>query len=213
MTNFHSVIKCELCQFACNNQSILNAHIKEVHPSDSKRKRYPCEECNSGFDRVEHLLIHIQDIHSKDITPLSNTEVFSCSNCNYTTQQKSQLDQHSQQYHSVIKCNFCHFSVKDESTRKEHVYERHPEVTMFHTTASQVNTLSEKIMLLDAFKADCMKTLNTIVENQLVIKQEMFLIRNELYEEKRQSHETPVASASSTPVIMPSDTVTESKET
>ena len=79
----------------------------------------------------------------------------------------------------------------NESTLKDHVYEKHPEIIMFHTIAGQVNDMADKCETFDNFKSHCLTSLNTIIENQNILKQEIFIIRNQLHKDRDTAKDLP----------------------
>lgn len=89
-----------------------------------------------------------------------------------------------QTVHSLESCDFCKFCTRNKKILKDHVYERHAEVVMVHTMAGQINEMNESLSFFNNFKTTCENTLKSILENQNALKQELFLIRNHLYEKK-----------------------------
>ena len=82
----------------------------------------------------------------------------------------------------VIECPFCDFKTISMQGYKDHVDSAHVELAMFgHLTGSQ-NDLSQSF---EKFKNELKKVLNVIIEDHNVIKQEMFILR----QNKHESHE------------------------
>ena len=81
----------------------------------------------------------------------------------------------------------------EEEGLKEHTYKHHPEIIMVHTMAEQLNCLSENLSLFTNFQSSCEKSLNSILENQNALRQEIFLLKNQLHEQTNLRSHTPLS--------------------
>ena len=111
------------------------------------------------------------------------------------------------------KCDYCEFVATNDSTLKDHTYEKHADFVMVHVMARQVNDMSENFI---GFQAKYESILNTILENQNAIKQELFVLRNRSNESTQSVKEhvkTIVTSSDSNSINSVSTTDINSKRT
>ena len=127
---------------------------------------------------MEYLLIYLNANHKENYAPVNKDFQVRRDLCEFVSEL------HMQTVHRVEKCDFCDYSKRDTKILKEYVYEKHPEVVMLHTMAGQINGISESLTVFGNFKMACENTLKTILENQNILKQELFVIKNNLYERK-----------------------------
>ena len=72
--------ECNLCDYTCGDDFNMQRHLKSVHGN----QKFPCNQCDSVFNRRDHLKEHIQLKHGTLGPKLSN--VF-----NVTTKQQISL--------------------------------------------------------------------------------------------------------------------------
>ena len=81
----------------------------------------------------------------------------------------------------------------------------HEEVVMLHTIAQEVENVSNNFATFETFKLELTNTLKSVFENQNILKQELFLIRNSQADTASFLKQTQPSSPSSPPE---SDTTT-----
>ena len=69
-TDISSRVKCEECSFIAKNETGLKVHKKAKHTQES----FDCQKCNSTFDDITNLNIHMEDDHTN----------FACKHCDFT---------------------------------------------------------------------------------------------------------------------------------
>ena len=145
-----------------------------------------CEVCNYVTTEVKSFVSHIKDKHN-EIYSLEGPAktLLKCNFCDFTTSSSSEITSHIEEYHNTESCNYCHFVASENLSLQDHTYQKHPELIMMHTMASQLNAIFEKFPLLNEFKTNCESLLNKVIEDQNVIKQELFLLK--LQQEQSQS--------------------------
>ena len=139
---------------------------------------------------LQTLKSHINTIHIDPVTPLNSTDgievlkedIFQCDKCLYegTT---SDLERHSRNKHSSnlrFNCDRCSLTFISKDKLKDHVLDNHEESVMMHTMASQIDQLHSIVPEIDVFKTDLTDILQKRFDNQNILKQELFLIKNNL---------------------------------
>ena len=92
------------------------------------------------------------------------------------------LEDHMKQVHTSEQqsCEYCCFRSASKEEFQSHFIEKHPNIVILHTAGSQVNDLTEKFVELETLNVQQAKVIQTLLENQNIMKQELFLIRNVL---------------------------------
>ena len=161
--------KCEECDFAGNVDDITK------HKNEKHEGFFLCDECGQIFSEVNLMDIHIKSIH-KTIEP------FPCKICNLVLGSFKLLEDHMKQVHTSEQqsCEYCCFRSASKEEFQSHIIEKHPNIVILHTAGSQVNDLTEKFVELETLNVQQAKVIQTLLENQNIMKQELFLIRNVL---------------------------------
>ena len=93
------MIKCPQCNFKSTRKSEVEDHVKKTHSIN-----YNCPFCLIGFSNHESLGRHIDNYHSEN----DKTQWIKCSQCNFTSQQKSEVERHINTDHVInLSCPFC----------------------------------------------------------------------------------------------------------
>ena len=199
----HLQFRCHLCNLTTKDRILLKDPITTVHQEQqtsisntkgthlSQGNNYQCEKCGISLISVEELIKHIVESHKTDYDLDCLKPKYSCESCTYESQRLSELKTHVDKHHRKRNCDYCNELFLNESTLKDHVYEKHPEIIMFHTIAGQVNDMADKCETFDNFKSHCLTSLNTIIENQNILKQEIFIIRNQLHKDRDTAKDLP----------------------
>ena len=148
----HIQFKCTSCGLFAVDENQLKSHKMQTHD----KKHLTCQNCPFSADDLNVLLQHVFDEHKSGATEEKNSA-------------------------NMIKCNHCDLSFSDNLSLETHTFERHPEIIMIHTMANQVNTLSEEINENRDFQNKCQSMLNSILHNQNIIQQEIFLLKNKQF--------------------------------
>ena len=85
----------------------------------------------------------------------------------------------------------CKYSSVNAESQQEHLITNHEEYVILHTMAKQVDTLSDSSSSLDNFKSEVFSTLRAILENQNIMRQELFLVRNNTNTNGSQTRDEP----------------------
>ena len=131
---------------------------------------------------------HASQVLNYKTSTHKNEVPFLCENCGLALANISLLNEHMVMYHTltdVWDCQLCPYKAKDKDILQSHHTEKHEEFVILHTMADQVNTLNDNVKDLDVFKADLGKAIkmilnkqNDILNNQNIIMQDLFLIKN-----------------------------------
>ena len=121
-----STFYCHLCNFSCDNKTILQSHKKEEHYSKFRRP-YICNFCDDCFDSITTLDQHKSYKH--DV----NVKYFYCDEytyegklCDFKTKQPGGVNRHKKFKHNIdvkwYKCGIdnCVFQAKQAYDLKKH---------------------------------------------------------------------------------------------
>ena len=199
------VKSCSLCDFTAASQYQLEDHIEHNHA-------YPCKQCHSQvFQSSELLLRHEQSEHKEEhpserqlvckkckCTFISDDDLTNhtcikevgqktnCDQCDYKGNSVIEFITHLLNTHEknteVLECQYCDFKAINLQRYRDHVDTVHIEIAMFAHLASNQNALTQN---LEKFKDELANILNVIIEDHNVIKQELFILR----QNKHESHE------------------------
>ena len=75
-------------------------------------------------------------------------------------------------------CQYCDISTENKESIQSHMIEAHEEYVVLYTMASQVDSLKDSYDGFDKFRDDVTSTLKTLLNNQNVMQQKLFLLRN-----------------------------------
>ena len=130
-------IKCEICDFKCENIITFNKHKNTKH----KEQTHHCQKCNKMFQSNDMLKKHIVEIHEnlvKDATQESLSELKECSLCEdtFSTNEefKSHVSDHLEEIkdidieylksgHELFSCNICNFESNNPEYMKKNLAE------------------------------------------------------------------------------------------
>ena len=199
-------IESETC-FKCNdcvvtgNAVELSNHINVIH----KRVEI-CSFCGNNFPDIQSLQKHTISKHAP--------EPFPCEICGLELTNFPLLQEHIAMIHTTKSesCRFCDFTAADTDTLETHLVEAHEEVIILHSSAKQLDVLTQKMCVFETFGADITKLLETVLWNQNAIKQELFLLRNNQQSQNSSKandipsqacHIPPQPAASSSPLSPP----------
>jgi hypothetical protein len=160
---------CSKCKFS-GNKSELDKHLKSKHG-----KKHECEECGINFMDISTLKLHVQKKHEKP----SSIEPFPCEVCGLVLANFNLLQQHMKEHTPVkFNCQYCDFVAGEQESLQCHMFESHNEIAILCNIAKQVDKMTESFESFENFKVQISNVLKSLFDNQHILKQEMFLIRN-----------------------------------
>ena len=183
---------CQLCDFVGGSTDYLEKHIVDNHvypcevcPSlyfqslelltnhlktHQENIAHECNKCNSKFDQKSHL-----ENHMCVISPEVN-----CDQCGFKAESVSELVNHLLRIHNnnseLIQCQHCEYKAIDMKKINEHFEADHLEFVFMGQIDANQNAVSQNF---EKFKMELTKILNTIIEDHNVIKQELFIQRQD----------------------------------
>lgn len=96
--------KCPLCDYRTNTVNKRSTHKWRTHRNKDEDVviYYECPHCTKSFDREDYLGIHINIVHTKEIT-------YSCTDCDFTAYSQYAIRAHRRQKHLLLhyKCFAC----------------------------------------------------------------------------------------------------------
>ena len=209
--------KCEKCSFT-GSKTELEKHFKLKHS-----RILACKHCGNSHQCSKNKKhgaktdLHLQNKHTQ-----SSSEPFPCEQCGLVLANFFLLQDHMNTHHTptIMPCQYCEFAAKDTESLQNHMIEFHEEIVAFYTMAKQMEGLTNNLASLETFKTELSKTMKSLFDNQNILQQELFLIRNNLNtiqtkpatkgketlnDEKSQStSKTPMSVPTSTPKDSPS---------
>ena len=160
---------CTKCKFS-GNKSELDKHLASKHG-----RKHICEECGINFIDVKTLKLHVKTKHENP----SAIEPFPCEVCGLVLANFNLLQQHVKEHTSVkFNCQYCDFTTGDQESLQRHMVESHEEIAILCNMAKQVDKLSDGFASLENFKSEISNVLKDLFDNQHILEQELFLIRN-----------------------------------
>ena len=142
--------KCELCDYSCVSNSILQIHISSVHKGlknfeceqcgklfvvrsglrnhikmvHEKRRDFKCDDCGKMFQDKHYLKHHIETVHE-------GKRKYSCEDCGKTFAHLEGMKCHIKTIHEGIRyqCDHCERSFTQKPHLKSHMKEAHSSET------------------------------------------------------------------------------------
>ena len=173
--------QCQVCGSNFPNINTLNHHMEMRHkikPLDDNMIK--CRRCTESFEDSKSFNKHICRKHE------SQAEPFPCEICGLVLATFSLLQEHMTSFHAKNRgsCRYCDHTARSEDDLKEHLIQEHENIVILHSTASQVDALTDKAESFESFKEEVMNMFAKLLGNHNEIKQELFLIRNNLANHK-----------------------------
>ena len=156
---------CTTCKFSCESESALEKHTSELHDHET----FKCNLCQRNISKESDLTNHTC-IASKDIK---------CEQCDYRANNVSDIVTHILSTHcnkTEIECAHCEFKAIDKEGMKNHIETEHWELSFMAHIVSQLTNVTENF---ESFKKELTNILNVIIEDHNVIKQELFIHRQD----------------------------------
>ena len=131
---------CEDCSATFTQKYNVERHIRSVHTKDFP---YPCEDCDHGFRSKGRLETHIQNNHQtfnckfcsisvkglnelkKHVKQHHEKESYTCEECAQSFTRKDRLENHMENKHQDMVCEFCGLIVKGKGELQKHVKQQH----------------------------------------------------------------------------------------
>lgn len=106
--------KCQICEFIAQKESDIKRHKSSVHEN-------LCEICGGNFDSVRNLMKHRSEKH--------DFEIFECTQCDYITEKKSDLSEHTLTHLKLnvswYKCQMCEYRTATKVGLNRHISFKH----------------------------------------------------------------------------------------
>ena len=102
--------KCNICDYKCKYKYTLETHMRKCNG-----EKHNCDECNYVTHCPKILKVHKRNMHSE--------KRWHCEFCDYKTNQKQELENHTMQNHTMerpFKCDQCDFAAVSEIRLKIH---------------------------------------------------------------------------------------------
>lgn len=127
MKTVHFEEVCTICQKVYTKQYLLNAHLKQAHPTtnpDYQQREFECHLCRKPFKTEHTLRGHFVTIHTRKVQGR-----FLCAQCGQRFISNHQLkvhlmrDDHNEngQSSKPFKCEYCHKGFTTFYRMKEHI--------------------------------------------------------------------------------------------
>ena len=160
-------VKCQHCEFT-GTEIDIEAH-KKMHVSE-----IICDKCGVSCQHSEALELHLSTKHS------TLTESPKCNLCGLVLANANLLKEHVESHSTEPKfnCKYCEFTCKDNQSLETHMIANHEDTVIFRAMAQQVYKLTDGCESLASFKTELSGFLQASFDNQHVLKQELFLLRN-----------------------------------
>jgi hypothetical protein len=107
---------CEVCGEMILLKAI-EAHMTALH-GNKKESRYPCDQCDNGFDSITKLIWHRREKHRPDLT------IFQCDECPRTFNHMTRFKEHMKD-HEGWRCPDCDQVFSQYHERREHYDKAH----------------------------------------------------------------------------------------
>jgi hypothetical protein len=160
---------CPKCKFS-GNKSELVKHLKQKHG-----RKHVCEECETNYMDVKTLKLHIQTKHENP----SPIEPFPCDLCGLVLANFNLLQQHVKEHTPVkFSCQYCDSTEGNQESLQCHMIKAHNEIAILCNMAKPMDKLTDNFASFENFKSELSSVLKSLFDNQHILKQEMFLIRN-----------------------------------
>ena len=158
--------KCTECDFVGSNNE-LKDHVNIEHGNSLIFNQY--EETFADENMPE------DQIKSK-----AEKEPLYCEICGLAQLNFAFLQEHINLVHMSEEhlCQYCVHRATSKEGLENHLIEAHGDKVILHTQAVQVNELTDKVAELKVFNAKLANDVQTILDNQNMMKQELFLLRN-----------------------------------
>ncbi|KAJ6643006.1 Zinc finger protein [Pseudolycoriella hygida] len=106
----NSGFRCKICKKLCVNSNALKAHMDEKHS-----KEFVCSICCINYINEVSLKKHMETNHpdvkaiETAATPIGISQLLSCNQCNFKTNDKQGFDEHVKKHNKVkpFKCRIC----------------------------------------------------------------------------------------------------------
>lgn len=134
------MFKCEFCGKELSSKKLLKKHRDTFH-SDKISYEFVCEICNSGFDELSFLIVHLKKSHKDiDVEQYYNEKLFGRLKCKYCGENLPYKrfsgffcnQQHYESYNrrEDIKyvCEICKAGFEEKGRLQQHLGRLHPEV-------------------------------------------------------------------------------------
>ena len=168
----HVSFKCMLCGVAFQTSQELQEHITEDHT-------FSCSKCPSTiFQSNELLSQHNATCHSPIKKTLTKpTEETYCNQCGYKGRNVNEFNAHLLKEHDVkdlIQCRYCEKKFINAKAIQDHIEIDHVKYAMLDLILGNQKIMDENLI---TFEKRLTNVLNGILGDQNVIKQELFILR------------------------------------
>ena len=161
---------CLACAFVAVSQEELGVHILTSHT-------FSCELCRKVFNNKTVLLQHKATDHIESQSNLLK-ETIKCEECDIESVSVKEFITHIIQVHKTRQttyiCSFCEYEAVEKNVLEEHIEKYHDMIGVLNGLARNQVYVSESF---DSFKDEVLTAFKKINEDNNVIKQELFILR------------------------------------
>ena len=162
---------CPECDFLAIDEDRLDSHVKALHS-------FPCEKCTLYFKSTSLLEDHMKTHGQNEVETSQMDGRTCCDQCDFSSVNLPEFITHLQDKHKqkpeLVHCRHCEFKAINKQSLYDHIEMDHIEFAMLASvTASQSEMRSD----FEVFKGELTNVLNKIVDDQNILKQELFIIR------------------------------------
>nr|CAH7755043.1 unnamed protein product [Callosobruchus chinensis] len=124
------VHECPNCDYKTAQKIDLDRHILKHPEAVSLHNLISCKHCNMSFKSQQSLRNHIIRQHP-DLMASVTGKIHECSNCDYKTTKKDNLDRHTLKHSGgpkdLISCQYCDATYKGKQSLDYHIVKKHPD--------------------------------------------------------------------------------------
>lgn len=150
--NFNETsLKCNYCPYEAKWPGDFRKHLA-IHQIE---RRYRCPHCDKQYKYVGDLNVHIRKDHKREpeygdllrVPTIPNKKnfptVFKCPSCPFSSQWKSEVDQHSKCHIDLktYRCNYCDYQTHWKGDIRRHMYNHHSDIMGDETQLDSVITI------------------------------------------------------------------------
>ena len=186
--------RCYKCNFKSEDLAELDKHEKDVHKFLSFDRNSPDKDVNFVGDKKRSMNdANNTESHNKETQPIrceqcehsfsnqvelkdhkcsSNIPGTKSDLCEFVSNDVSSIVEHIRTAHKAKQqCNFCKFEAIEKNILKEHMMDKHPDLTLWNTIAYQMDSIQESFVQFEAFKNQLKDVLNNLIDGTRMFRQ------------------------------------------
>ena len=165
---------CNQCQSTGPSRTFQSAELLLAHKTSKhgeKENAKECKQCRTSFSHEATLKNHICNNHEV------NTET-KCNQCDFKCNDVTAFITHILNAHrnnsEVVHCPHCEYKSIDMESMNNHIETDHVEIALLGHVALNQTAMSKNF---EQFKGELTSILNKIIDDQNIVKQELFIVR------------------------------------